>query len=74
MVLFLILGFLFLLPLVGTVLGALAGFVVGIFFGDTILGILSQLGVTGVAMWQVGAFLGFVGGYFRSAGASKSKS
>lgn len=52
--------------LLGTLMGIISGWVVGLFFSETILGILAQLGVTGVAMWQFGAFLGFVGGFFRA--------
>lgn len=63
---------LFLGPLIGTLAGAFVGWVVGLFFSDTILGILGQLGVHGVAMWQYGAFLGFTGAFFKMT-ASKSK-
>lgn len=52
-------------PLLGTLLGLFVGWIVGWFFDETILGILTQLGVSGVKMWQVGAFLGFVGAFFR---------
>jgi hypothetical protein len=55
---------LFIAPLLGSLFGAFGGWVVGLFFSDTILGILAQLGIKGVAMWQVGLFLGFVGGFF----------
>ena len=55
----------------GTLFGAIAGWVVGIFFGDTILGILSQLGVHNVTMWQFGAFMGFVGGFLRTTVTKK---
>lgn len=50
-----------------TVFGAIGGWFIGLFFGNTILGILSQLGVHNVAMWQFGAFLGFVGGFFKTS-------
>ena len=43
------------------VFSAIFGWVVGWFFGDTILGILAQMGIVGFSMWQIGAFLGFVG-------------
>ena len=51
--------------------GALAGWIVGLFFADTILGIFASLGVQGFAMWQLGAFLGFVGGFFKSTATIK---
>ncbi len=59
-------GLVLIAPLVGVVFGALIGWIVGWFFDETILGILKQVGIEGVAMWQVGAFLGFVGGFFKS--------
>jgi hypothetical protein len=50
----------------GTALGAIAGWIVGLFFGETILGILSQFGVRNITMWQFGAFMGFVGGFLKT--------
>jgi hypothetical protein len=47
-------------------MGAFAGWVVGLFFADTILGIAGQLGIRNVTMWQLGAFLGFVGGFLKT--------
>lgn len=58
----------------GTLLGAVAGWIVGLFFGDTILGILAQLGVTGISMWQFGAFMGFVGGFLKTKVSAEVKS
>lgn len=52
-------------PLLGALFGAFSGWVVGLFFGDTLLSIFSQLGVH-ASMWAIGAFLGFGGGFFRS--------
>lgn len=46
-----------------TFFGGVAGWIVGLAFEDInlgILGILAQLGITNVTMFQVGAFLGFV--------------
>ena len=57
---------LFLAALIGTVVGAFAGWVVGLFFTNTITTVLAALGVTGVKVWQLGAFLGFVGGFFKA--------
>ncbi len=53
-----------LLVVANVLIGAISGWAVGLFFGDTILGILSQIGIYGVSMWQVGAFMGFVAGFF----------
>lgn len=60
------LGGIFMFVIFGTLIGACAGWIVGLIFGDTILGILSQLGVKGITMWQFGAFMGFVGGYLKT--------
>lgn len=64
-------GLLLLLPL-GTLFGGIAGWAVGLFFGDTILGIAGQLGVKDITMFQFGAFLGFVGGFLRTRTEVKS--
>lgn len=56
----------FILTVIGTFFGALAGWTVGLAFGGTILGIAAQLGVHGFSMWQIGAFLGFVGGFLKT--------
>ncbi len=50
----------------GTLLGGVAGWIVGMFFGETILGIASQIGIKNVTMFQFGAFLGFVGGFLKT--------
>lgn len=60
-----LMGF-FCLTILSTFFGALAGWVVGLAFGETILGIAAQLGVRDVTMWQLGAFLGFVGGHLKT--------
>lgn len=54
------------LVIFGTLFGSIAGWIVGMFFGDTILGIASQLGIKNVTMWQLGGFLGFVGGFLKT--------
>lgn len=56
----------FVFVIFGTLLGGFAGWLVGVFFGDTILGIASQLGVKGVTMFQLGCFLGFIGGFLKT--------
>lgn len=59
-------GLMFFYIIAGTLMGAFTGWVVGLFFGKTILGILASIGITGFKMWQIGAFLGFVGAFFKS--------
>ena len=55
-----------LFKLVYVLMGVVFGWVIGLFFGATILGIWADLGISGYAMWQIGAFLGFVGSFFGS--------
>ena len=59
-------GGIFLFVILGTCLGAVAGWLVGLVFSDTILGILDQLNIRGIAMWEFGAFMGFVGGFLKT--------
>lgn len=59
-------GGIFFFVIFGTLIGAFSGWVVGLFFGETILFIASQLGIKNVTMWQLGAFLGFVGGFLKT--------
>ena len=56
----------FLLIILGTLTGAISGFVVGLAFGNIITYTLAQFGIHGVALWQLGATLGFVGPFFKS--------
>lgn len=64
--LFLIALTIFLGCIIGTLFGAFSGWLIGLFFENTIIGILASLGITGFKMWQIGAFLGFVSGFFKS--------
>lgn len=57
---------LILATLTGTFFGGVAGWIVGWFFTDTILGVLAAVGIKGVTMWQLGATLGFLGGFVKS--------
>ena len=57
---------LFFFVILGTFMGAFAGWIVGLVFSDSILGILDKFGVHGVTMWQFGAFMGFVGGFLKT--------
>lgn len=51
--------------LLAVVWGGVMGWIVGLFFGDTILGICASLGIADVSCWQLGVFLAFIGIFFR---------
>ncbi len=65
----------FLLCLMSSIFGAAIGWVVGLFFSDTILGFMGRVGidVTELQMWEVGASLGFIGGFFKSTLTAKGQ-
>jgi len=56
----------FLAPLIGVVVGAFSGWVVGLFFPTTFNLFMTALGLGSLSVWQFGAALGFVGGFFRA--------
>ena len=60
--------------ILGTFFGGIAGWIVGLFFTDTIMGTLNRIGVDtmGLTMWQLGATLGFVSGFFKSTKVQKN--
>lgn len=60
--------FMFVYPLVGVLFGAFSGWVVGLIFGDWVLLGLAQVlnHPLDLTMVQLGAALGFVGGFFKS--------
>jgi hypothetical protein len=62
-----VVGGLLILPILGSFCGGVGGWLVGIFFGDLILGTLAAFGVKGLSMWQLGVTLGFLSGYFKSS-------
>jgi len=64
--LILAIGLLFLAPLLGALMGALSGWVVGWFFTETVTLFLAAFGIKGLAMWQIGLSLGFIGGFFKA--------
>ncbi len=59
-------------PIIMALVGAFSGWVVGWFFSETILGFFAALGIKGLAMWQIGLSLGFIGGFFKETRAVKS--
>lgn len=57
-------GLVLLIPLC-TLCGAISGWIVEWFF-DAPLIVLSAMGVKGITMWQLGAFLGFITPFLRT--------
>lgn len=56
-----------LILLIGPLIGAFSGWVVGWFFSGTILGVLESFGVeTNFSLWQLGMTLGWVGAFFKA--------
>lgn len=57
-----------------TFFGGVAGWIVGLFFTDTIMQTLNRVGVDtmGMTMWQLGATLGFISGFFKSTKVQKN--
>lgn len=58
---------------ISAALGALAGWTVSLIFGDTILRVMSMVGIHDVAVWQLGATLGFVSSFLRTQTTVKAK-
>ena len=60
--------------IMGTLFGGVAGWIVGMFFTDTIMQTLNRVGVDtmGMTMWQLGATLGFISGFFKSTKVQKN--
>lgn len=67
LVVLLAIGAVFAACLLGALMGALAGWVVGLIFDDTMALLGKALGIPDAAPYQIGALLGFAGGFFRSA-------
>ncbi len=65
----------FILVILGTLFGGIAGWIVGLFFTETIMTTLDRFGVEtmGMTMWQLGATLGFISGFFKATKLEKSK-
>jgi hypothetical protein len=61
-----IIGMLFVGCLLSTVIGALAGFIVGLAFDGSLQLLAQAIGIPEAQPYQLGAILGFVGGFFRS--------
>jgi hypothetical protein len=67
------LGIAFFFIIAASFMGGVAGWCVGLVFGDTILGIAGQFGLHGVTMFQLGVFLGFVGGFLKTKVSAEVK-
>lgn len=65
-----------LMVILGTFFGGVAGWIVGLFFTDTIMSTLDAFGVETfeLSMWQLGATLGFISGFFKSSGVKVNHS
>lgn len=52
-----------------TLMGGIVGWIVGWFFSETILITLNRFGVNtfDMTMWQLGATIGFIAGFFRTS-------
>lgn len=52
----------------GVIAGIISGWIVGLFFSGIILETLARFGVdtAGLAVWQLGGLLGFIGAFFKS--------
>ena len=63
-----------LMVILSTFFGGVAGWIVGLFFTDIIMNTLNRIGVDtmGMSMWQLGATLGFVSGFFKSTKVQKN--
>ena len=55
-----------LLAVLHVLIGALCGWSIGLVLGDTILGILSKIGIANCSMWEIGVFIGFISSFFRN--------
>lgn len=66
--------FIIVMVILGTLFGGIAGWIVGLFFTDTIMTTLNRFGVDtmGMTMWQLGATLGFVSGFFKFTKVQKN--
>lgn len=57
-------------PLMGVIMGAFCGWVVGTFWPSTMLQGMTAIGMGAMAPYQFGAFLGFSGGFFKAVSLS----
>ena len=58
-------AFFILMSIASTLVGAFIGWIVGWFFSQPILNFFAAIGIEGFSMTELGAILGFIGGFFR---------
>ena len=58
----------FIAPLFGVLIGAFSGWVVSLFMDETVRSFMTALfpALKDFQLWQIGAGLGFLGGFFKS--------
>lgn len=66
-------GIIFLAAVGGAAFGAFGGWVVGLIYPNTIRAGLVAFHIGALEPWQLGCFLGFVGGFFKATLSSPSK-
>lgn len=71
-----VIGLFFLLPIISVLFGFFAGWVVSLFFNDTVHGVITGIvpGLKDFSLAQIGAGLGFLGSFFRSTASFSGKS
>lgn len=64
----------FVAPLLGVLAGAFCGWIVGFFWTVPILDFLGRLGMKtdGLTVWEIGAAMGFLGGFLKTNSSSSS--
>lgn len=74
MVFFIFAALIFAAPILGVLFGAFSGWVVSLFFNDSLMGVLTSVvpALKDYALWQIGATLGFVGGFFKTTVSQKN--
>ena len=72
----LVVGLFFFFPLLATFIGYWVGWVVGMFFEETIRNVLLSFGVdsSNYTIAQLGATLAFIGSFFKSTNTTSTKS
>lgn len=61
----------FVVPVIWILTGMLYGWVAGLLFGKILLSALAACGIKGVALWKLGALIGFIAVFFSKDPSSK---
>lgn len=64
---------LFLLPILGILMGIIGGWVANLLFGKVLLEALAACGIEGIALWKLGALIGFIAVFFSNNTSSQNK-